>query len=540
MNWSLAKIRLSGVGPIDARFDPLEIDLTDPDRRRTLDTVLWLVNGGGKTVLVRLLFSVLRPDKLSQIGIEDQRPDGRYGRHRINHLGAYVLPSQTAHVILEWRLTQGDDIVAPVRLVTGLVAAWRAGRATGDLGNLRRVWYTIRADDGAVGGDDLATTLNGHRVTLPAFRESIDRLGRAERGHGRRPLVRTFDTQDDWLRHLDDLGLDPAIFGYELAMNRGESSANNLLTFTSDREFIGFLLKSIIDPESIGGVDSSLAQVASKIAKVPETERELTFVCGIEGRLDPLSGAVTDIRAARTARDAAERSAEALREALVAAEEAAAARLDTVRMREERERQRAEDLGRRKGILDAEVREYRLASAMLTASEAEERARFAREESQRRDDDVAAWGLVPQLIRRVELGAEIEELGRQVAVQRQAEKPLQDRRDAAAGRLRVRLAAEIVIQRDVIRGANDEVRQRIAIADGLDQQVRDMRAEAVLAKVRRETLEREAEAAGHRRDTAVRSGTIGRGERAKRPSSGRAVSSNAATAVSQTSPRGGA
>src|SRR5438552_6905381 len=263
MNWSLAKIRLSGVGPMDARFDPLDINLIDHAGRRALDTVLWLVNGGGKTVLISLIFSVLRPDRMSQIGIEDQRPDGRPGRHRINHLGAYILPSQTAHVILEWRLTQGNEIVAPVRLVTGLVAAWRAGRATSDIGNLRRVWYTMRADDGAVGASDLMLNVNSHRVPLTAFRESIDRLGRADAGHGRRPLVRTFDTQEDWLRHLDDLGLDPAVLGYELAMNRGESSANNLLTFAFDREFIGFLLKSIIDPDSIAGVDSSLAEVAS-------------------------------------------------------------------------------------------------------------------------------------------------------------------------------------------------------------------------------------------------------------------------------------
>src|SRR5439155_20285606 len=125
-----------------------------------------------------------------------------------------------------------------VRLVTGLVAAWRAGRATGDLGNLRRVWYTIRADDGAVGADDPMVTVNGHRVPVAAFREALDRLGRTDAGRGRRPLVRTFDTQEDWLRHLDDLGLDPAVLGYELAMNRGESSANNLLTFASDRDFI--------------------------------------------------------------------------------------------------------------------------------------------------------------------------------------------------------------------------------------------------------------------------------------------------------------
>jgi hypothetical protein len=515
MNWSLAKIRLSGVGPVDARFDPLEIDLTDPDGRRTLDTVLWLVNGGGKTVLIRLLFAVLRPDKVNQIGIEDQRPDGRVGRHRINHLGAYVLPSDTAHVILEWRLTQGDEIAAPVRLVTGLVAAWRAGRATGELGNLRRLWYTIRSDDGAIGADDLVTTVDGHRVPFAAFRESIERLGRTGLGRGRRPLVRPSETQDDWLGRLDDLGLDPAIFGYELTMNRGESSANNLLTFASDREFIGFLIKSIIDPDSIAGVDSSLAAVASKIAKVPETERELTFVSGVSARLEPITAAIAEISASRAAREAAERVAQALRAALTAAEQQAATRLEAAGIREAAERSRADELGRRKGVLDAEVREYRLAAAMLTAAESNERVRITREESQRRADDVTAWSLVPRLVRQRELDAEIAELVAQVAAQTQAQAPLRERRDVAAGRLRSRLSAEVVIQREVIREAGDEANQRTTTAAGLDLQARDARGEAVSAKTRREMLEREIEAAANRRDAAVRNGTIERGERAK-------------------------
>jgi hypothetical protein len=515
MNWSLAKIRLSGVGPTDARFDPLEIDLLDPDSQRVRDTVLWLVNGGGKTVLIRLLFGVLRPDKMSQIGIDDQRTDGRIGRHRVNHLGAYVLSSDVAHVILEWRLTEGDQVAAPVRLVTGFVAAWRAGRATSEIGNLRRVWYTVRSDDGAIGSSDLVPTADGHRVAFAAYRDSIDRLGRTDPSSGRRPLVRTFDTQDDWLRHLDALGLDPAIFGYELTMNRGESSANNLLTFSSDRDFIGFLLKSIIDPDAIAGVDSSLAAVASKIAKVPESERELTFVSGVQTRLDPLAAAVADIATARLAREDAERSAETLRGALAAAERTAESRLEEAKKRQGAEDERADASSKRKGVLDAEVREYRSAAANLAEVEAQERAKAADEESERRADDVTAWGLVPRLVRREQLDTEITELGERLASQTRAQAPLRQRRDEAAGRLRARLAAEVVIQREVIREAGDEVKARNVTVDELDQQARQARDEAFTAKAARTAVERDVEAAGNRRDVAVRNGTIGRGERAK-------------------------
>src|SRR5262249_25947297 len=209
----------------------------------------------------------------------------------------------------------------------------------------------------------------------------------------------------------------------------------------------------------------------------------------VGARLDPLAAAVADMGAARTAREVAERSAEALRGALAAAERDAATRLETARTREATERRRAEDLGRRKGVLDAEVREYRSAAAILAAAEAQERARIANEEGQRRAADVSAWGLVPRLVRRRELAAEIEELGQQMALQTQAQAPLRHLRNIAATRLRARLMSEIVIQREVIREARDEAGQRTTAADALDEQAREARDEAVLAKARREALE---------------------------------------------------
>lgn len=515
MNWSLAKIRLSGIGPIDARFDPLEIDLTDPEVSRTLDTVLWLTNGGGKTVLIRLLFSVLRPDRVAQIGIEDQRPDGRVGRgHRINHLGGYVLPTDTAHVILEWRLTNGDQIASPVRLVTGLVAAWRAGRATGELSNLRRAWYTVRSEDGAIGADDIVTTTDDRRIPISAFRESIERLGRTDPQRGRRPLVRAFDTQTDWLRHLDDVGLDPAIFDYELTMNRGESSANNLLSFTSDREFIGFLLRTIIDADSIAGVDSSLAAVASKIARVPETERELSFVTGVASRLDPLSAASADIAAAQVTRSAADRSAEALRAALAAAEREAQAAIEAARRRDTAESARVEEAARRKGAIDAEVRELRLAAAQLGETEARIRKDATETERDQRQADVESWGLVERLVRQGALDAEIEELSTEIASRTRAEAPLRARRDAAAEAIRSRLLAESAIQRAVMGEATAEVDVHRSIAETLVGQARDARDEALQARGRLKDIEREAASAAARRDAAVRNGVLVARERA--------------------------
>src|SRR2546425_1078947 len=120
MNFQISRIRLTCVGPEPARYDPLELDLTDAFGTGPADTVLFLPNTGGKTVLLRLIFSVLHPPVVETIGSEEVA-----GRSR-NLLG-YVLERDTAHVVVEWRHAQGGRFVDDQVLITGLVAEWRGG-----------------------------------------------------------------------------------------------------------------------------------------------------------------------------------------------------------------------------------------------------------------------------------------------------------------------------------------------------------------------------------------------------------------------------
>jgi hypothetical protein len=81
VNYQITRIRLASVGPEPARYDPLEIDLRRPDLSGPADTVLFLPNTGGKTVLMRLLFSVLHPPIVERIGTEET------AHHKKNLLG---------------------------------------------------------------------------------------------------------------------------------------------------------------------------------------------------------------------------------------------------------------------------------------------------------------------------------------------------------------------------------------------------------------------------------------------------------------------
>ena len=167
--------------------------------------------------------------------------------------------------------------------------------------------------------------------------------------------------------------------------------------------------------------------------------------------------------------------------------------LEEAKKRQGAEDERADASSKRKGVLDAEVREYRSAAANLAEVEAQERAKAADEESERCADDVTARALVPRLVRREQLDTEIHGTRSAGLSQSSSTGTLRQRRDKASWTPSGLLAAEVVIQREVIREAGDEVKARNVTVDELDQQARQARDEAFTAKAARTAVEREVE-----------------------------------------------
>ena len=72
--YELSRVRLHAVGPKGARYQDVTLDL-----RRSLSSrpsgasVLFLENGGGKTVLVRLIFSVILPGRRQVVGTSNSK-----------------------------------------------------------------------------------------------------------------------------------------------------------------------------------------------------------------------------------------------------------------------------------------------------------------------------------------------------------------------------------------------------------------------------------------------------------------------------------
>ncbi|MBP2365551.1 hypothetical protein [Pseudonocardia parietis] len=300
--YELTRVRLFSVGPTAARYQDVSLDLRGvgrpvkvavqedlfaPDqldrgtpRRPSPASVLFLENGGGKSVLLKLIFSVLLPGRRQVVGTTSTTV-----------LENFVLAEDVAHVVCEWM-----HVGTGALLVTGKASEWRGHVASSDPEKLADSWYAFRPVPG-FGMDDLPFTHERRRITLSAFKE---RLHAAHRDHPETELV--WETgHRDWTRHLVAVGLDPELFRYQRAMNAGEGEAAEAFSFASDEAFVDFLLRAVLDPTEPQNVAELVAGYADRLAQREELESEREFVDGTLSRLEPMVEAEEAAAAARTA-----------------------------------------------------------------------------------------------------------------------------------------------------------------------------------------------------------------------------------------------
>ena len=327
--YELSRVRLHAVGPRGARYQDVTLDLRrDALGRPSPATILFLENGGGKTVLVRLIFSVILPGRRQVVGTTTSKV-----------LEKYVLANDVAHVAIEWRDTRSGQL-----LVTGKASEWQGHVVSADSSRLTERWYTLRPG-ATLSLDTLPFTRDGRIVSLAGFYEALAEAGKVdaalqvvwERNHG------------DWTSHLDSLRLDPELFSYQRKMNAGEGEAADAFTFKTDEAFVEWLLTAIIPDEEPRSLGEVVSEYAVSLASRGELMAERDFVQGALERLGPLVQAAGERAAAvslhRDALDDADRLVAAL-----------AGRIDEESERHKVLADRLGEVDRQERVLDQEER----------------------------------------------------------------------------------------------------------------------------------------------------------------------------------------
>ncbi|MET8861017.1 hypothetical protein ABZW95_33310, partial [Streptomyces sp. NPDC004579] len=342
--YELSRVRLYSIGPAGARYADTVLDLrgvgepvpdpaptqaeffeeepVGPPRRPAPAGVLFLENGGGKSVLLKLIFSVMLPGHRNTLGGASS-----------GVLRKFLLADDCGHVALEWQHTLTGECV-----VVGKASEWRGRQVSNDPRKFAEAWYSFRPGPG-LSLDNLpvaeATSVRppvegvsgaqGRRRTMKGFRDAITEAGKAY------PHLEVHweEIHDRWNEHLGDLGLDPELFRYQREMNADEGEAAGLFAVKKDSDFTDLLLRAVTDTRDTDGLADLVGGFGNKLGRRAELIAERDFTAGsvdLLGRIVEAAGArarARDIHAGaeRRTRTLARRlSARAVRERVRAGE----------------------------------------------------------------------------------------------------------------------------------------------------------------------------------------------------------------------------
>ncbi|MER6074985.1 hypothetical protein ABT187_40500 [Streptomyces sp. NPDC001817] len=313
--YELSRVRLYSIGPAGARYADTVLDLrgvgepvpdpaptqaeffeeepSGPPRRPAPAGVLFLENGGGKSVLLKLIFSVMLPGHRNTLGGASS-----------GVLRKFLLADDCGHVALEWQHVQTGECV-----VVGKVSEWRGRQVSNDPRKFAEAWYSFRPGPG-LSLDNLpvaestavrppvegASGAQGRRRTMKGFRDALTEAGKAY------PHLEVHweEIHDRWIEHLGDLGLDPELFRYQREMNADEGEAAGLFAVKKDSDFTDLLLRAVTDTRDTDGLADLVSGFGNKLGRRAELIAERDFTAG---SVDLLGRIVEAAEARSRARD---------------------------------------------------------------------------------------------------------------------------------------------------------------------------------------------------------------------------------------------
>ncbi|MFF9593066.1 hypothetical protein ACF1FX_28330 [Streptomyces sp. NPDC014646] len=384
--YELSRVRLYSIGPAGARYADTVLDLrgvgdpvpdpapaqaeffeeepVGPPRRPAPAGVLFLENGGGKSVLLKLIFSVMLPGHRNTLGGASS-----------GVLRKFLLADDCGHVALEWQHTLTGECV-----VVGKVSEWRGRQVSNDPRKFAEAWYSFRPGPG-LSLDSLpvaeSTTVHrpaegasgakGRRRTMKGFRDALTEAGKFYQHLD----VHWEEIHDRWNEHLGDLGLDPELFRYQREMNADEGEAAGLFAVKKDSDFTDLLLRAVTDTRDTDGLADLVSGFGNKLGRRAELTAERDFTAGSVELLGRIVDATESRARARDIHAGAERRTRTLARRLSARageERGRAAELAQQVTSAAHTVTTAEEARGRGALIAAELA-YRHASLALTAAE---------------------------------------------------------------------------------------------------------------------------------------------------------------------------
>ncbi|NUR63269.1 MAG: hypothetical protein HOV87_32115 [Catenulispora sp.] len=339
-------------------------------RRPALATLLVLENGGGKSVLIRMLLSTVLPDRQS-----------RKGR---GALRAYVVSaSAPSHVVLEWVNVRSGET-----LVTGQVLAPAAEN------RVERLFYSLSPNDVTTMAT-LPFAEGRRRLPMNAFHDALKRLDAADKALH----VEIDKRQGEWENHLRRLGLEPDLFAVQQAMNVDEGDAAEAFKTTTGRQFVEWLLSKTLDAENFTELGNAFAGYARNIGRREQLLLDRDFSAATAAAAQRLASRRTQQIAAATAGRTA---ATALTQLAAEVQESVQRSQDVlVKHREDRgtAKTNAAEQQRRRDQADLVHKEVQRTTLVMRCDEARNEAKQTENRLADERSELAAWVLAPKVLK---------------------------------------------------------------------------------------------------------------------------------------------
>jgi hypothetical protein len=257
----ISRIYLGNTGYVMAWYDGLLLDLTDPDTRQPVDTIINLENGGGKTSLLSLIFSCF-----------DTSQD-RFLKHlqsKNNHFSQYFsqdgLPG---FIIVEWEMPPRTAGGVPYRLVVGQVVSIKAGNEAPEAD---RLFFSFEARGALTLESVPAPKLGTAPVTTLA---EFSRWVHDEQK--RYSDVYVTRKQADWQRHLrEERLIDLEMLQMQVNFSVSEGGFDTgFLNFQTEAAFLQKFFHLTLDAQRASAVREAVATACDKLRRKPHYQSKL-------------------------------------------------------------------------------------------------------------------------------------------------------------------------------------------------------------------------------------------------------------------------
>ena len=484
MNWRIRRARLEAAGPTDARYDDITLSFV-ADGRAAPNAVVLLRNGGGKSLLLYLLFKALLP----------RRSDGTKTAEQQRNARPLVLGDECATVAIEWENRDDDRL-----LVTG---------HSFERGDGEETRWIFEPAEGVLTLDTLPLRDGRRRRTRAGLVKALDTLGQQN------PLLsfRTVAGVRGWEDALLETGIDPAILRYQARLNRSEGGDDDELRFNGPESFARFVLQMVLEDEPLAKLQKQVQTHAEQLSRREALASEAEFCRDVAALLRELADAHQRGEESAAEQQRAQLAQQQLAGILDAAIAAGAAR--HARLSEQRDplEQHRRQLDATERDLDGETKLVRARTARLLSDVAEQSVRRAADAARAADAEHSAWQLVETLVALSESEGELAGLSERVEQQqRGVTDAREERRDAALA-----LAGALLHAAARLEDQGELLREQLTAADGeqdaLREEIESLGRRSGELKQRRGTLEAQLDGFARATERLRADELLGDGER---------------------------